>query len=984
MTCARRGWYPRTCESGDSIARLTATLAIAALLLVSAVTPRAMAAQEGKLPLTQDTYDLWRSILQPALSPDGRWAVYTLTPTVGDGELVARATGGSTEYRVARGWTGRPLMSVTGTPFTAQAAQVTADSRHVVALRYPTKAAMDSARARRGRPADQPKSALAILALADGKVTEIPSVRGFQLARDGGRFVAYQIDADTSAPGGRGANGAGAAGAAGATARPDSARSVARRKDAGTPLVLRELVSGTEVRVDRVTNYAIDRNERWLVYSTTGADSLNADGVFVRDLATGLVTPLHVATGNYRSLAIDEAGTQVAFVTDADEWKAEKPRMTLYHASLSGTRQRPGVQAATVAVAAASVGDGMKIADRGAIDFVRTGAVLRFGIAHVQPDSISADSLADKAIVDLWHWRDTRPQPMQRLQVAQDRNRSFSAVFHVATRQMRRLANDSIPTVQLSEDGKVAIASTGVPYEIDAIAGDDGNDIHVFNTVTGESRRIATKVSGNGQLSAAARFVVWWEKGAWRAHDIAASRTRDLTGAIANARFDQETHDTPGDPSPWGVGGWTKDDARVLIYDRYDIWELDPLGTVAPRNLTDGVGRRDSLTFRLVDLDPEERFYDPAQPLLLRTFDNVTKYAGLYRDRVGVVARPERIIMAPKSWPTLLKARRAEQYLLTRADYREFPDLWTGASFDRLERISDAMPEQSRYLWGNVELVKWLNSDGVPLEGLLYKPEGFDETKKYPMLTYFYEQLSDGLYNYNRPAGRNTINPIVYTSLGYLVFMPNIRYTPGYPGPSAVASIVPGVQSLIARGIADPRKLGISGQSWGGYQTAYIITATTLFSAAVPNATVVNMTSAYGGIRWESGVERAIVNYERGQSRIGGSLWQYPERYFENSPLFRLDRVTTPVLFMANDADGAVPWYQGIEFFVAMRRLGKEAYMVNYNGDAHNPRKYANQKDIDRRMQEFFAARLLGAPEPEWMRRGIPYIEKGRDQVGRP
>ena len=230
MPCARRGWYPRTCESGDSIARLTATLAIAALLLVSAVTPCAMAAQAGKLPLTQDTYDLWRSILQPALSPDGRWAVYTLTPTVGDGELVARATGGSTEYRVARGWTGRPLMSVTGTPFTAQAAQVTADSRHVVALRYPTKAAMDSARARRGRPADQPKSALAILVLADGKVTEIPSVRGFQLARDGGRFVAYQIDVDTSAPGSRGANGAGAAGAAGATARPDTARSAARRR----------------------------------------------------------------------------------------------------------------------------------------------------------------------------------------------------------------------------------------------------------------------------------------------------------------------------------------------------------------------------------------------------------------------------------------------------------------------------------------------------------------------------------------------------------------------------------------------------------------------------------------------------------------------------------------------------------------------------------------------------------------------------------
>lgn len=239
------------------------------------------------------------------------------------------------------------------------------------------------------------------------------------------------------------------------------------------------------------------------------------------------------------------------------------------------------------------------------------------------------------------------------------------------------------------------------------------------------------------------------------------------------------------------------------------------------------------------------------------------------------------------------------------------------------------------------------------------------------------------MHQYHRPAGRNIINPSVYTSLGYVVFMPDIHYTHGYPGPSAEKSIVPGVQSLIAQGFVHPGRVGISGQSWGGYQTSYIITQTNLFAAAVPNATVVNMTSAYGGIRWESGVERAIVNYERGQSRIGGSLWEFPERYLENSPLFYLDRVTTPVLFMANDADGAVPWYQGIEYFVAMRRLGKEAYMLNYNGDAHNPRKYANQKDIDRRMQEFFAHHLLGEPAPDWMVRGIPFLERGRDQLNR-
>jgi dipeptidyl aminopeptidase/acylaminoacyl peptidase len=954
-------------------------------LALALVLPSLALAQSPRKPLTQDTYDLWRTILQPTLSADGRWAVYTLTPTVGDGMLIARATSGATEHRVPRGSTGRPLQAVTGQPFSAQAASVTGDSKHVVFLQYPTQGALDSARARRARPAEQPKNGLAILALESGRVTAIEQVRGFQVARDGGRFVVYQVEADSAANGGaaaRGGRGAGASATAPA-ANADSARPAARRKDSGAAMVIRELASGTEVRVEGVTNYALHKSERWLAYSVTGADSLGVDGVYVRDLSTGTVTTLKKGTGNYRSLAFDDAGTQVAFISDTEMWGQDSVRFALYHASL-GTARARAPQTATRVVSQGDVAAGMQIAERARVEFVKSGGVVQVGVSRVQPDSIPADSLADKAVVDLWHWQDPRPQPMQRLQAAQDRGRQYTAVYHVATKQFRQIANERLPQVTLSEDGRTAVATTSVPYEARIPMGEDGNDIHVINTVTGVSRQIATNVQSNGQLSPNAKYVAWWHDGQWQLHDIAANRTRELTAGITGVSFARETHDTPSPPQAWGIAGWTRDDAQVLVYDRYDIWEIDPTGVRAARNLTDGAGRRENLTFRIADLDPDERFIDPSQPLLLRTFNNASKESGLYRDRVAdATTTPERIVMAPKSWPVLQKARNAEQYLLTRADHREYPNLWTGSSFTQLARISDAMPEQAEYRWGNVELVKWLNSDGVPMEGLLYTPEGFDRTKQYPMLTYFYEQLSDGLHNYTRPAGRNTINPIVYTSLGYLVFMPNIHYTLGYPGPSSVKSIVPGVQSLIAQGFVDPKRIGISGQSWGGYQTAYIITQTNLFAAAVPNATVVNMTSAYGGIRWESGVERAIVNYEQGQSRIGGSLWEYPERYIENSPLFYLDRVQTPVLFMANDADGAVPWYQGIEYFVAMRRLGKEAYMLNYNGDAHNPRKYANQKDIDRRMQEFFAHHLLGAPKPEWMQRGIPFIERGRDQLSR-
>jgi dienelactone hydrolase len=456
----------------------------------------------------------------------------------------------------------------------------------------------------------------------------------------------------------------------------------------------------------------------------------------------------------------------------------------------------------------------------------------------------------------------------------------------------------------------------------------------------------------------------------------------DLTSAMG-VRMDRETHDTPSTPPAWGIAGWTNGDASLLVYDRYDVWELDPAGRRAPRVVTDSVGRRTNTTFRVVNLDREERFIDPSRPLLLRAVDEETKASGFWQDRLGVVAPPTRIVMADANMGNPQRARDAEQYLLTQSTFVEFPNLWTGTSLTGLTKISDANPQQREYRWGTVEIVSWRNMDGVPVRGLLYKPEDFDPTRQYPMVVYFYDQHTGGLHNYSTPTGRNIINAPVYLSKGYLVFMPDILYTDGYPGPSALKTIVPGVQQLIAQGFVKPDGVGLQGQSWGGYQTAYIITQSNLFRAAMAGAPVSNMTSAYGGIRWESGNSRA-GQYEGGQSRIGGSLWEFPNRYIENSPLFYADRIQTPLLMMHNDADGAVPWQQGIEMFIAMRRLNKEVYLLNYNGDAHNPRKRANQRDMDIKMQQFFDHHLAGAPMPDWMRAGIPFLVKGRDQLSEP
>ena len=253
-----------------------------------------------------------------------------------------------------------------------------------------------------------------------------------------------------------------------------------------------------------------------------------------------------------------------------------------------------------------------------------------------------------------------------------------------------------------------------------------------------------------------------------------------------------------------------------------------------------------------------------------------------------------------------------------------------------------------------MELVEWYALDGQKLEGLLYKPEEFDATKKYPMMTYFYEKNADNLHRHWAPEPhRSIINFTFYTSRGYLVFVPDIPYQIGYPGPSAVNAVLSGVTAMIDKGFVDRERIGVQGHSWGGYQSAFLVTRTDIFRCAEAGAPVSNMFSAYGGIRWGSGLSR-MFQYEHTQSRIGGSIWEYPLRYMENSPIFFADKINTPLLIMHNDNDGAVPWYQGIELFVALRRLNKPVWMINYRGEPHWPTKWQNKKDWAIRMQQYF------------------------------
>src|SRR5690242_14465516 len=192
--------------------------------MLAAAIGTSASAQAAKRPLTPEDWDHWRSISSPAVSNDGRWVAYSLVPQVGDGDLVVRATNGSTEYRIPRGFIGRPQM-VAGSRDTTNAAapaQITADNKFILALTYAPMSEFERARREKRRPADQPKASLAIVVLANGKVTSVPRVRSFRAAKESGKWVAYLLEPSDS-------------GAANRAARDSSARARAPQANAAAP-----------------------------------------------------------------------------------------------------------------------------------------------------------------------------------------------------------------------------------------------------------------------------------------------------------------------------------------------------------------------------------------------------------------------------------------------------------------------------------------------------------------------------------------------------------------------------------------------------------------------------------------------------------------------------------------------------------------------------------------------------------------------------
>ncbi|MFM8395711.1 MAG: prolyl oligopeptidase family serine peptidase, partial [Acidobacteriota bacterium] len=783
--------------------------------------------------------------------------------------------------------------------------------------------------------------------------------KNFQVPEDGTGFVAIQLE-----------------GAASATESSPSANS--SKKEFGTSLILHNLINSQETSFADVLEYSFSKDGRSLLFAVSSREE-EKNGLFLAKVGSDQPTApvaLLSGKGRYSRLTWDENQTRLALLSDRDDAAASQPKLKLYLWKRESAQAEVVVGPATRAFPSDRV-----ISDKGGLSFSRDGQKLFFGVARpAEPPSENSSSTIpseEKVVADLWHWKDDFIQPMQKVRANQERNRSYRAVWHIDQQQLTVLSDETMETVSPSGDGRWAIGQDDRAYRRLVGVDTSYSDIYLVNTVDGARRRLREKNQFSLSWSPDGKYAVFYDGQHWNSISIPDGKITNLTASI-KVNFWQEDHDTPNTPLPYGLAGWTRDDREVLIYDQYDIWQISPNGAGA-KNITDGIGRRDKISFRYVRLDPEERSIDPSKSILLRAEDQTNHDTGFYRLLIGS-SSPVKLIMAAKSFSSPTKAKKADQLILTASRFDEFPDLHvTDISFKSLRKVSDAGRQKDQYLWGQAELIRFRNTDGVELSGIMIKPENFDPRRKYPMMVYIYEKLSDELHRFVNPGPGTSINPAYYASNGYVVLMPDIVYRIGYPGASALNCVLPAIQAVVDRGFIKDDAIGIQGHSWGGYQIAYMVTQTNRFKAAAPGAVVGNMTSAYSGIRWGTGLPRQF-QYERTQSRIGGSICEYPLRFIENSPVFQAHRVETPILMVHNDNDDAVPWYQGIEYFLALRRLNKEAYMFNYNGEYHGLRRRPNQKDYTRRLQEFFDFHLKGAPKPEWMEKGIPWLEREKEK----
>ena len=885
-----------------------------------------------KKELDHTVYDSWQSIRETSFHPQGKYIIYAIVPQEGDGRFIIRNVKTGNELSIAR----------------ATQAVFTENGEYLVAKIKPSFVETRKAKIDKKKADEMPKDSLVIVELATNTIQKIPSVKNFQLAEHGNDMIVYLKDKKGDI------------------------------NKEGSDLVMRDLSSAKEKTFSNISQYLIHPKAMGVVMYQVKTKQKESQILLatIADTNTKILTKQVYTATNF---IWDEEGKQLAYLVEKDS--ADKALQKNYYLAY----YTPSLETAISIFDKSNktIPTNYTIGGDRKMKFSKSGNKLEFGVQPILPIKDTSLPDFDRVSVDIWHYNDPIIQPAQ-LKALESTLKSTELVFlntqNKNTIYLGKIKDRDLMTTA-EGDGAIVYATIDSSYLLASQwQGFSLKDIYAIATNDGQRKLIQKEWKGN-LMSASydGNALLYYDEPQKKyfAYNATTGKTIQIAKDIKTSLFDEE-NDLPDDPNAYGIAKWMDNNQEVLMYDRYDIWLVDVNGIKASKKLTNG--RMNKIISRFIETDAERKTLAKNAILLIKGYSEVDKSELISTLNLADGAF-NLINQVPMHFTTIVGASHSNDIAVMQEDEVKSPNLYLytlAATKQNPTSIATINTQQANYNWMSSQIVKWKAYTGKMAEGVLYLPENFDAKKKYPMIVYFYERSNQTLHNYLAPAPTpSRLNIPFFASRGYIVFVPDIWYTRGYPGQSAYDYILSGTRAMIQKGFVDSTKVGLQGQSWGGYQIAYLITKTNLYAAAWAGAPVVNMTSAYSGIRWGPGISRQF-QYEKSQTRLGASLWERPDLYIKNSPLFSLPNIKTPLVIMSNDADDAVPWYQGIEMYSDMKRLNKKVWLLVYNNEAHNLVERKNRKDIQIREQQFFDTYLKGAPMPEWLSKGVPAVMKGR------
>ena len=951
----------------------------ASIILATTIFARA----QNKPPVPPSDYGQWESLATVreygGLSPDGKWLAYGINRSNRNNELRVTNVADGTTKTVAFG--SQPTFS--------------SDS-HWVAYSIGVSESQEEKLKKDKKPV--PKK-IGLLNLSSGELSTVDGIESFAFSPDGAWLAMRHTPPEKKD-----------------SDKKDSAdASDADDTAPGATLLLRQLSNGRDTSFGNVSEYAWQNLPKTgtLLAMTINTEDKTGNGLQIFDTRTASVRVLDTSGSIYSGLSWRKKSADLAVLrSKSDDHRDGPTQVALAWTNLGQSSEsahlydptadskfppatrtvsfrRPDwaldggivflsfakwedkiaepAKPATQAADGTKSGDGSKSADATAKD------------ADAAKNKEKEDD--EPPTVDVWNWHDTEVMPRQKLNAKNDRQKNMLAAWNLEKNSLVPLGKDLDERVTPLKHQPLAVAANWSAYAMERSIGRPAADISLISLSTGTRTKIQDRLSDDYYLeeSPGGRYLLYFRDDNYWTVNTATHAVVNITKNGQTSFVDRESDYTIKQKPPFGVAGWTKEDAAVILYDKFDLWQVASDGSRAIR-LTDGAAEQ--VRHRHEKLDPEEEWIDTSKPIYLSLFGIWTKKSGFARLKPGASGSltEEHLLWLDKSLDHLAKAKDADVFAYVQQTFMESPNAFVaGADLKDAKAVTKTNPFQSNYAWGREELIEYKNSHNQRLQGALFYPAGYDSSKKYPMIVYMYEKLSDNLHRYSPPSERNYYNVSAMNAHGYFVLEPDILFKPRDPGVSVADCVTAAAKRVIQMGVIDPKRIGIMGHSWGGFDTTYLAThVTNFFAAAVAGAPITDLVSNYGNHHWSIGIAETD-HIETGQQRMEVPLYEDLQAYIRNSAVFSVSTMTTPLLIEVGDSDGTVFFHQGVELYNIARRAKKEVVLIEYAGEDHGLRKKANQIDYQRRIFQWFGHYLKDEPAPDWITKGETYLARERE-----